>query len=82
MLMIRNSKSAEETEIGMRWLNDAADRGHFYARSKLVFLKLEDLKKEESPRISYAFRLIANLIAIKIEIYAERKRNKYSDKVL
>ncbi len=76
-LMLNVSKSTQETEIGMKYLNDAASRGHFYARGKLVVLEME---KEDS--IFQLLRLLKQLFIIRIERFVERRTNRYSEKLL
>jgi len=83
MEMIRAARSPEETKIGMKWLNDAADRGHLRARAKVVALRMEEeINRGEDASLLKLLKLAPKLISIKVEYYIERKSNKFSDKIL
>ena len=42
LLMIRTAQDQDQMSEGMRWLTEAADQGHFFARKKILDLKLEN----------------------------------------
>lgn len=77
MLLVKVAKTAEETRIGMKWLHEAADRGHLYAKKKIVSLKLE-----ESDSIIFALRMTAELIKLRYKCMVKRRKDKYSDEIL
>jgi TPR repeat protein len=76
-LLVRTASNPDQTRVGMRWLNDAAARGHFFARKEILKLDLE---------IEYSFskllRISLGMILLGIGYNIERRMNKYSPKIL
>ena len=77
LLLLKSSESPEKTRIGMDWLNRAADRGHIFARKKLIFLRLE-----ETNSLVFVLCSFVTLTLLRLEYLFERKRDKYSDKII
>jgi TPR repeat protein len=77
LLMIRTAVNPNQTRDGMRWLTDAATRGHFFARKEILMLEFEN----ESSFIKQ-IKILVKVICLGIRYKVERRKNKYSVKVL
>ncbi len=77
LLMIRTAQNQDQMSEGMRWLTEAAEQGHFFARKKIL-----DLKLENENSLFVLLNILAKVIRLGIEYRIEIMKNKYSPKVL
>lgn len=77
LLMIKIAENPDQARDGMRWLTDAAARGHFFARQKMLELEIESQSS-----FLKQLKILTKMFCLGIEYQVERRKNKYSLKVL
>ena len=77
ILMVRTAANPDQIRDGMRWLTDAAARGHFFARKEVLSL---DFENKNSPYKN--LYILVRMILLGIEYRIERRRNNYSLRIL
>ena len=77
LLMVRTASNSDQTRVGMRWLSDAADRGHFFAKKEMLILGLENTNSFLRQLI-----ILTKMVQLGILYRIERYRNIYSLRTL